>query len=101
MTSYGQIKHTVGTYQEKNTKANTYILQDEDEYYNWDHTKMGPIKTVVKTKNEKSEEIINIERDYRGEEDAQNTINSISLEKQDNQVKQYHQEGTEKISSKN
>ena len=80
---------TYGGYlpRKENTKANIYILKNEDEYYNWDHEKMDPIKTVVKTKNEKTEERINIDRDYRGEEVAKNTINIVSLEKQDNQVK--------------
>ena len=33
-------------YQEnKNTKAKTYILQDEDEYYNWSHVNMNIVNT--------------------------------------------------------
>ena len=46
MKSYLWIKHTVSEYQEnKNTKAKTYILQDEDEYYNWSHVNMNIVNT--------------------------------------------------------
>ena len=43
---------TYGKYisRKENTKANIYILQDEDDSYNWDNIKMDPAKTEnVKT----------------------------------------------------
>ena len=50
----------------------------------------------VKTENIKTEEIFNTEHDYWGKEDVQKTIKSNSLPKQENQVKKYHHERTEK-----
>ena len=33
----------------ENTSADTYILQDEEKYYNWDHIKVDPVKNEVNT----------------------------------------------------
>ena len=49
------IKNTTeSTYQEKNTKASTYILQYKEESYNWAHVKIDPVKTEFKTENVKT-----------------------------------------------
>ena len=44
---------TYGKYvsRKENTKADTYILQDEDDSYNWAHVKIDPVKNEVKTEN--------------------------------------------------
>ena len=43
---------------------------------------MYPVKTEVKTENYKSEENVKTEQDYRGGEDVQKTIKSVSFVKQ-------------------
>ena len=55
----------------ENTKADTYILQDEDGYYNWEHVKFDPFNTEVKTGNVKTEEKIKTKQDSRWEECVQ------------------------------
>ena len=74
----------------ENTKPDTYILQDEDNLYSWDHVKIDPDKNKVKIENLKTEENVNTKQDSRGEEDVQKTIKSVYFAKQENQVKQYH-----------
>ena len=37
-----------------NTKADSYILQNEDNYYKWDHLKIYPVKNKVRTENVKT-----------------------------------------------
>ena len=66
----------------ENTKEENYILQYEDESYNWVWVKIDPIKTEVNTENRKTEENINADQDSRGEEDTHKTIKSVSFEKQ-------------------
>ena len=49
---------------------------------------MGPFKT----EDVKSEHNITNKRDYRGEEELEKDINTVSCAKQENQVKQDHHE---------
>ena len=42
----------------ENTRSDTYILKDEDKYYNWANRKIGPVKNEVKTENINIEENI-------------------------------------------
>ena len=39
-----------------NIRLNIYILQYEDNSYNWDNVKMDPVKTEVNTEYVKTEE---------------------------------------------
>ena len=78
-----------------NTQASNYILQDEDESNNWDYVKMDPVKTEVKTKNIKKENI-KTKKYSRWEEDVLKTIKSVTFAKQNNQVKKDHHEDTDK-----
>ena len=51
------LNKTYGKYisRKQNTKSDTYILQDEDKSYDWDHGKIDPVKKTVKTDNVKTE----------------------------------------------
>ena len=57
------LSKTYGEYlsRKENTKADTYILQDEDRYYNWAHVKIYPVKNEVRNENIKAEENVNTE----------------------------------------
>ena len=46
---------------EKNTKSNTYLLQDEDDSYNWAHVKIDILKNKVKTENFKTKKNVKSE----------------------------------------
>ena len=50
----------------ENTKADTYIPQDEYESQNWAHVKCYPFKNEIKDETVKIEENFNTEKDYRG-----------------------------------
>ena len=47
----------------ENTKATSYILQDEENSFNWDHIKMDPVNTESMTENLK----VKTNRDSRKE----------------------------------
>ena len=70
-----------------NTKPDTYIIQDEDKSYNWDHVKIDPIKNDGKTENVKTEENVSTNHNYRGEEDTYKTIKVVYLSKQEKSIK--------------
>ena len=53
-------------YQEKTTKEDIYILQDQDRSYNWYHVKNYPIKKEVKTENVKTEESVKTKQGFKG-----------------------------------
>ena len=50
----------------ENTKADTYILHDEYNYYNWYHVKIVPVENEVKTEDIKTEEKVKTEQDSGG-----------------------------------
>ena len=56
------------------TKMNSYILQDEDQSNSWTYVKID----TIKTKHVKPEQNFKTEQYYRGEEDVQKTINTVS-----------------------
>ena len=58
-------KNIYGEYvsRKENTKADTYILQDEYVPYNCSHVKIDPFKNEVKTENAETEENVNIKHD--------------------------------------
>ena len=78
------LNKTYGEYVSRklNIKADTYILQDEDDSYNWDHVKIDSVKNEVKPEKSKNEEKFRTKQDSRWEEDVQKTIKSISFAKQ-------------------
>ena len=76
----------------ENIRSKNYILQDEDDSYNWANIKIDHVKTKFNTENVKTEENFKTKQDSRGEEDAQKTIKIIYSVKQENQVKQNHHE---------
>ena len=51
------LKNNYGEYlsRKENTKSETYILQDDDKSYNWDHVKNDTVHNEVKTKNVRTE----------------------------------------------
>ena len=55
------LNKTYGDYisSKEKTKANYYILQNEDEYYKWAHVKIDPVRNEVNTENVKTEEKVN------------------------------------------
>ena len=46
----------------ENTKSETYILQDEDEYYNWANIKIDSFKNEVKSKHLKTKKTLILSR---------------------------------------
>ena len=47
----------------KKTKADSYILQNEDELYKWAHIEIDPVNNEIKTDNIKSEEKVKTKQD--------------------------------------
>ena len=80
-----RLNKTYGEYvsRKENTKADSFVLQNEDESYKWDRKKIDPVKNEVNTENIKTEGNINTEQDYNKEEYVQKTINRVPLEKQE------------------
>ena len=50
----------------ENTKANAYIIQDEDESYNWAHVKPNPVNIEVITGNVQKGETLRPSRIIEG-----------------------------------
>ena len=57
---------------------------------------MDPLKTEVNTEHVKKEQNVKNVQDYRWEEDVHKTIKYVYFEKQENQVKQDHNEDINK-----
>ena len=76
----------------ENTKAYSYILQNEYESYKWAHVKIDLVNNEFKTENVKIEETFRTEQDMDRKEDVQKTIKRVSFTRQDNQVKQDNNE---------
>ena len=64
------IKKTCGEYvsRKDHTKADSNILQDEDESNKWAYVKNDPVNNEVKNEDAKAEEKVRNDQDYRGEE---------------------------------
>ena len=64
------LNKTYGEYipRKENTKADYYILKNEDRSYKLTHVKMDPFKNEKNTENVKTEENIKTEQDYNKEE---------------------------------
>ena len=61
--SYGQKTYSEYISRKEKTKATSYILQDEENSFNWDHIKMDPVNTESMTENLK----VKTNRDSRKE----------------------------------
>ena len=76
----------------ENNKADSYILKNEGGYYKWSHVKNDPVNNEVKTKNVKTKENVGTKQYSNREEAVQNIFKRVSFAKQENQVKQFHED---------